>query len=235
MIEPPDDAMVIHVVAKQWMWKIQHPNGRKEIDELHVPLGRPVKLVMTSEDVIHAFFLPAFRIKQDVLPGRYTQEWFIPTKLGEYDLFCSRYCGTSHSHMRGRLIVMLPGDYDLWAANAALDDRPEAAGGRLFSQYGCIACHGQQAPTLAGIYGKPQPMQDGTTVVADEDYLRESIIYPRAKIVAGFPPIMPSYQGQLSEEQLFQIIAYIKSLKNPAGPPPVPASGLIPVEGGSRP
>jgi cytochrome c oxidase subunit II len=234
MTQPPANAISVQVVGKQWMWKFQQPNGRKEINELHLPLGKPVKLVMTSEDVIHSLYIPAFRIKQDVLPGRYTTEWFIPTRLGEYELFCSEYCGTSHSRMRGRVIVMEAGDYEIWASNAALDERPEDAGARLFAEYGCAACHGQQAPTLAGVYGTPQTMQDGTKVLADEDYVRESILYPRAKIVAGYQPIMPSFQGQLSEEQIFQLIAYIKSLKNPAGPPPTP-SPMSPGQGVDRP
>ena len=211
------------------MWKIQHSNGRKEIDELHVPLGTPIKLQMTSEDVIHSFFVPAFRLKQDVVPGRYSEQWFTPTQLGEYHLFCAEYCGTSHALMGGRVVVMSPGDYAKWSANAALDDLPEAAGARLFTAYGCIACHGQQAPTLAGIFNKEQLMQDGQRVKADEAYLRESILAPRAKIVAGYGPLMPSYDGQLSEEQLFDLIAYIKSIQSPApgtapaaAPPPAP-------------
>jgi cytochrome c oxidase subunit 2 len=222
MSRAPENAMVIQVIGKQWMWKVQHPSGRKEINELHVPMGQPVRLQMTSEDVIHSFFVPAFRIKQDVLPGRYSEEWFIPTKVGEYHLFCAEYCGNSHSKMVGRVIVMPPGDYAQWAASGAPADRPEVAGGRLFAQYGCIACHGQQAPTLAGIYGHEQTMEDGSRVRVDEDYLRESILAPRAKIVAGFTPTMPSFDGQLSEEQLFQLIAYIKSIEVPAGPPPTP-------------
>jgi len=222
MTRPPDNVLVVQVIGKQWMWKIQQPGGRKEIDELHVPLGRPIKLQMTSQDVIHSFFVPAFRIKQDVLPGRYSEQWFTATELGEFHLFCAEYCGTSHAMMGGRVVVMSPGDYDKWAAGAGLDERPEAAGGRLFAQYGCIACHGQQGPTLAGIYDHEQTMQDGQRVKVDDNYLRESIIFPRAKIVAGFPPIMPSYEGQLSEEQIFQLLAYIKLLQTPTGPPPAP-------------
>ncbi|HVT79263.1 MAG TPA: cytochrome c oxidase subunit II [Phycisphaerae bacterium] len=231
MSQPPADAMVIEVIGKQWMWKVQHPSGRKEINELHVPLGRAIRLEMTSQDVIHAFYVPAFRIKQDVVPGRYSQQWFVPTKLGEYHLFCTEYCGTSHALMGGRVVVMSPGDYELWAANAALDERPEAAGGRLFAQYGCMACHGQQAPTLAGIFGHEQVMQDGERVRVDENYVRESILQPRARIVAGYPPIMPSFAGQLSEEQLFQLLAYIKSLQTPASPlPPVNPTPARPTE-----
>ena len=247
MSKPPADAMVINVIGKQWMWKIQHPSGRKEINELHVPLGKPIVLQMTSQDVIHSFFIPAFRTKQDVLPGRYSEEWFTATKLGEYHLFCSQYCGTSHALMGGTVVVMEPGAYDSWAAQVAPDTRPEAVGKQLFDQYGCVSCHGQQAPTLAGIYNKPQVMQDGRVVIADNAYLRESILDPRAKIVAGYGPIMPSFQGQLSEEQVFDLLAYIKSLgtaasipgntsgsATPAATPPVaaPADGA---ENGGRP
>lgn len=238
MSNPPQNALVIQVIGKQWMWKIQHPSGRKEINELHVPLGQPIKLQMTSQDVIHSFFVPAFRIKQDVLPGRYSEQWFTPTRLGEYHLFCAEYCGTSHSQMTGTVIVMSPGDYQAWAANAPPDDRPEIAGAKLFAQYGCIACHGQTGPTLAGIYNHQQTLEDGRTVKVDDDYLRESILTPRAKIIAGFPPTMPSYEGQLSEEQLFQLIAYIKSLEIPTGPPPTPAPlnpGQFPQPGASTP
>jgi cytochrome c oxidase subunit 2 len=222
MSRAPANALVIQVIGKQWMWKIQHPSGRKEINELHVPLGQPVKLQMTSEDVIHSFFIPAFRIKQDVLPGRYSEEWFIPTTLGEYHLFCAEYCGNSHSRMIGKVVVMNPGEYQAWVANAAPENRPEVAGAKLFSDYGCIACHGQQAPTLAGIYNHEQILEDGRHIKVDDDYLRESILNPRAKIVAGFTPTMPSFQGQLSEEQVFQLIAYIKSIEVPGGPPPTP-------------
>jgi len=228
MSRPPANAMIIQVVGKQWMWKLQHPSGRKEIDELHVPLGIPVKLQMTSQDVIHSFYIPAFRIKQDVVPGRYSEEWFTATKLGEYHLFCAEYCGTSHALMGGRVVVMTPGDYQKWAASGPLDERPEAAGARLFAQYGCISCHGQQAPSLYGIFGHEQVMDDGRRVVADEAYLRESILSPRAKIVAGFPPLMPSYQGQLSEEQIFDLIAYIKSIDTPLPPFPPPPRPLSP-------
>ncbi len=223
MSSPPAGAMVVQVVGKQWMWKIQHPSGRKEINELHVPLGRPVVLQMTSEDVIHSFFVPAFRMKQDVLPGRYSEQWFSATRIGEYHLFCSQYCGTSHALMGGKVVVMEPGDYDQWAAQVQPGDSPVAMGAQLFDQYGCVSCHGEQAPTLAGIYGRPQTMDDGSTVIADENYLRESIIDPRAKIVAGYSPIMPSFQGQLSEEQIFDLLAYIKSLASAQRPQPTQA------------
>lgn len=211
--KPPAEAMTINVTGKQWMWKIEHPQGRKEINELHVPLNRPIRLVMTSQDVIHSFFIPAFRIKQDVLPGRFVSEWFTPTALGEYHLFCTQYCGTSHSRMIGRVIVMPPADYDAWAAGVGADQSPVALGAQLFERYGCASCHGQQAPSLAGLYGRKRHLTDGRTVIADEDYIRESIINPRGKIAAGYAPIMPSFENQLTAEQLFQLIAYIKSLQ----------------------
>lgn len=215
--QPPPEAMEIHVLGKQWMWKIQHPDGRREMNELTVPAGRPVKLVMTSQDVIHSFGIPAFRITQDVLPGRYSYEWFEADRPGEYHLFCREYCGTQHSGMVGTVHVLKPADYERWLAGGPGDvETPAAAGERLFQQFFCAQCHGQRGPTLAGVYGgRVVVLTAGgeQTVTADENYLRESILAPRAKIVKGFPgELMPTYQGQLSEEQLGQLIAYIKSL-----------------------
>jgi cytochrome c oxidase subunit 2 len=210
----PPDAMEIDVIGKRWMWKIQHPEGRREIDELHIPVGRRVMLKMTSEDVIHSFFVPAFRTKQDVIPGRYTYEWFQATKIGEYHLFCSQLCGTFHASMVGRVIVMEPGDYQQWLQGAAHSPSMVDGGKALFERYGCASCHGQQAPTLAGLYGSTVSLEGGGSVKADDNYLRESILNPSAKIVAGYPPIMPTFKGQISEEQLLQIIAYIHSLKD---------------------
>lgn len=212
MKRPPQHAITINVIGKQWMWKIQHPEGAREINELHVPAGEQIKLMMASQDVIHSFFIPAFRIKQDVVPGCFTSEWFIATTPGRYHLFCSQYCGTQHAKMIGWVTVMTPGDYQAWLAGAPPDEAPAVAGARLFTSWGCSACHGQRAPTLAGLYMTKVPLDNGSTVVADDDYLRESIIEPAAKVVAGYPPIMPSYRGQLSEEQLMQLVAYIKSL-----------------------
>ena len=234
MARPPDNAHEVFVVAKQWMWKLQHLEGRREINELHVPIGQAVKLTMTSEDVIHSFYVPAFRMKADVLPGRYTTTWFEATKVGEYHLFCAEYCGTEHSGMIGRIVVMEPADYQAWlslsgptgvassggpgAAPAAVS--PVAAGEMLFNQYGCATCHqpqgGALGPSLIGLYGKSVKLQDGSEVVADEAYVRESILNPTAKVVASFQPVMPTFQGQLSEEQVLELIQYIKSLK-PAG------------------
>jgi cytochrome c oxidase subunit 2 len=215
----PRGAMQLQVVGKQWMWKIYHPQGRSEINELHVPVGRPIELRMISEDVIHSFFIPDFRVKMDVLPDRYTTMWFEATRPGEYHLFCAEYCGTEHADMRGRVIAMDPDEYVEWLQGAAAE-RPQTAGRQLFTQFRCHTCHGEGAelrsPPLHDLAGSTVALADGRTVYADETYLRESIINPAAKVTAGYPPLMPTYQGQLSEEQLVQIIEYIKSLP-PAG------------------
>ena len=219
----PPDCLEINVLGKQWMWKVHHPNGRREINSLHVPAGRPVKLRMISEDVIHSFFVPAFRVKQDVLPGRFTTLWFEPTKPGRYHLFCAEYCGTDHSGMIGEVVVLEPGEYADWVQGGSFES-PEAAGERLFERFRCGSCHSGAAdarcPPLAGIFGRTVRLQDGSTVVADEDYLRESIIDPTAKVVAGFRPDMPVYgTEQLGEEGIMQLIAYLKSLSTPANQP----------------
>jgi cytochrome c oxidase subunit 2 len=197
------------------MWKIYHPQGRSEINELHVPVGRPVKLRMISEDVIHSFFLPAFRVKMDVLPGRYTTMWFEATKPGEYRLFCAEYCGTDHADMRGRVVAMSPADYANWLQGVDTEP-PPLIGQRLFTQYRCDTCHGEGAelrsPPLHGIFNSTVALADGRTVQVDDSYLRESIVDPTAKVTAGYQPLMPTYQGQLSEEQLLRLIEYIKSL-----------------------
>jgi cytochrome c oxidase subunit II len=214
---PPDDALEISVVGRQWMWKAQHPTGQSEINELHVPVGQAVKLTMTSEDVIHDVFLPAFRVKQDVLPGRYTTLWFQATKAGEYPLFCSQYCGTQHSGMVGRVVVLEPAEFEKWLSGGATGLSMIDQGASLFKRFGCETCHGaggtSQGPSLAGLFGKTVKLQGGTTVTADENYIRESILDPRAKIVAGYQPIMPTFKGLVSEEGLLQLIAYIKSLE----------------------
>lgn len=218
---PPADAMELTVVAKQWMWKIQHPEGRREIDELHIPVNRDIRLTMTSQDVIHDFSIPAFRVKQDVVPGRYTSEWFRATKVGEYHLFCVQYCGMLHSQMIGRVVVMEPGDYEAWL-NGSGSGMPQAwAGEQLFVQYQCGTCHGLRAPSLAGLYGSEVLLDDGTKVLADDAYIRESILYPSAKIVAGYKPLMPTFKSQLTEEQVLQLVAYIKSLKDAASAPAI--------------
>jgi len=215
---PPDDALEIHVVGKQWMWKLQHLEGQREINTLHVPVNRPVKLMMTSEDVIHSFYVPAFRIKQDVLPGRYTTTWFEATKIGTYHLFCTEYCGTLHSGMIGKVIVMEQAEFQAWlgGTGGTAGVSVATAGERLFAAQGCTSCHRADStargPLLAGVFGTDRPLTTGDTVVADERYLRESILNPRAKIVANYEPIMPLYEGLLSEEQVLELITYIKSL-----------------------
>lgn len=229
---PPQGSMEIYAVGKQWMWKFEHETGQREIDQLHVPLGRDVKMVMSSQDVIHSFFVPAFRIKADVLPGRFTQTWFRPTKVGTYHLFCSQYCGTNHSQMIGEVIVMEPTAFQAWLSGNGDQGSLAANGQEMFQQLGCATCHRSdtqgRGPNLAGIFGKPVLLDDGRTVVADENYLRESILNPGAKIVAGFKPIMPSFQGQVTEEGLMALVAYIKSLSQPqqnrsaSNQPPVP-------------
>jgi cytochrome c oxidase subunit 2 len=214
-MRPPEDAMEIYVVGKQWMWYFQHLEGPREINELHVPVGRPMKLIMTSQDVIHSFYVPAFRIKMDVVPGRYTTIWFEATKTGEYHLFCAEYCGTAHAAMGGRVRVMKPTQYEQWLGGGIGGEPMAMAGERLFEQLGCGSCHradaGGRGPVLRGLFGKPVQLQTGERVIADERYIRQSILNPRAQIVAGYPPIMPPYEGQISEEGLLQIIAYIKS------------------------
>ncbi len=215
---PPAGAMEFTVVAKQWMWKLQHPSGRREIDTLHVPKGQPVRLNMISQDVIHSFYVPAFRMKQDVLPGRYTQAWFEATQTGEFHLFCAEYCGTNHSRMIGRVIVMEPDEYQAWLAGGSPSESPVVAGQRLFEQLRCDSCHlaagGEQSrgPSLANLAGKPVTLTTGDQVTADDNYLRESILRSATKVVAGYQPIMPSYEGQIGEEQVLQLIAYIRSM-----------------------
>ena len=221
LVRPPDNALQINIVGRQWMWKAQHPTGQGEINMLHVPVGQPVKLVMTSQDVIHSFFVPAFRIKQDVLPGRYTEVWFEATKVGTYHLFCTEFCGTEHSRMIGSVVVMEPVAYEAWLSTGGIASDPDqqspvAQGEGLFQQLGCVGCHnpngGGAGPSLVGAFGKERPLEGGQTVTVDENYLRESILEPQAKIAEGYQPVMPSFQGQVSEEQIMNLIEYIKSI-----------------------
>jgi len=216
MSTPPPDALDIYAVGKQWMWKFQHPGGQREINELHVPMGQPVRLTMSSEDVIHSFYVPAFRVKKDVIPGRYSSVWFEATKAGEFHLFCAEYCGTEHAGMIGRVIVMKPAEYQQWLSGGTAGETMAEAGERLFNQLGCATCHAGDAtargPSLIGLFGQPVRLADGQTVVADERYLRQSILEPAQQMVAGYQPLMPTFQGLISEEGLLQIIAYIKSL-----------------------
>ncbi len=212
---PPADATEVYVVAKQWMWKLEHAEGQREINELHVPVGRDVKMIMTSQDVIHSFFIPAFRIKQDVLPGRYTVAWFRATKPGTYHLFCAEYCGTQHSGMIGSIVVQEPALYEAWM-NGGSTGPLSASGEKIFAELGCVTCHRNDSqgrgPNLQGVFGKPVLLEDGRTVTADENYIRESILDPGAKIVNGYKPVMPTFQGLVSEEQLNALVAYVKSL-----------------------
>jgi cytochrome c oxidase subunit 2 len=212
----PDDSTVVYVVAKQWMWKFQHPGGQREINTLHVPVGRSIKLVMTSEDVIHSFFVPDFRVHMDVLPGRYTSVWFNATRPGEYHLFCSQYCGTNHSKMIGRVVVMQPEEFQHWLDQHAEGGRA-MEGQKVFLKYRCASCHtgtgAARAPDLGGLYGQNVPLQDGRMVPADEEYIRESILDPSAKIVAGHQNIMPTFRGQITEDEIIQFIAWLKTLK----------------------
>ncbi len=214
---PPKNAIEVYVVGKQWMWKFQHATGQREINELHIPVGRKIKLIMATEDVIHDVFVPAFRIKADVVPGRYTTEWFEATKPGRYHFFCAEYCGMNHSGMGGYMVVMEPTEFENWLSGNANQMSAAAAGQQMFESLGCASCHGANAeggrgPALLGVYGNNVVLSNGQSVRADEGYVRESILNPQAKIVNGFGPIMPSFQGQLTEEQLLQLVAYVKSL-----------------------
>jgi cytochrome c oxidase subunit 2 len=212
---PPRDAIEVQVVGKQWMWRVHHEDGRREINSLHVPVGQPVLLRMISEDVIHSFFIPAFRIKQDVLPGRYLTMWFEPTRVGEYHLFCAEYCGTSHSLMRGTVYVQTPEEYARWLADSTAEPA-EVVGRRVFERHRCGSCHEREStergPALHGLFGRTVELQDGQRVTADMQYLRESLLDPGAKIVAGYRNLMPTYQQQLSEEEILQLAAYIRDL-----------------------
>jgi cytochrome c oxidase subunit 2 len=212
------------------MWKFEHKGGQREINELHVPVGRDVKMIMTSQDVIHSFFVPAFRLKQDVVPGRYTTLWFRATKAGTYHLFCSQYCGTQHSGMVGWVTVMEPRDYEAWMSGGAGNQPLAVTGEKLFTELGCVACHRSdtqgRGPNLVGLFGKPVLLEDGRTVIADENYVRESILEPAAKIVKGFKPVMPTFQGQLSDEQLNALVEYVKSLAGPQSGRPANANGV---------
>src|SRR5438477_9377756 len=216
----PSDTLDVYVIGKQWMWKLQQPNGRREINELHVPVNRNVRLILASEDVIHDFSVPAFRVKMDVVPGHYNSMWFRPTKTGRYHFFCSQYCGTNHALMGGWVTVMEPSDYAAWLSGSAAGNvNPVVTGERLFAEKACSTCHvcngTGRPPSLNGVYGAPVLLADGSTPVADEAYIRESILQPNAKIVARYQPLMPTFQGQLTEEQLLGLMSYVKSLQSP--------------------
>jgi cytochrome c oxidase subunit II len=217
----PREAMEVHVIGKQWMWKLQHLQGKREINELHVPLGQTIKLLMTSQDVIHSFFMPSFRVKLDVLPGRYTMQWFKATKVGTYPIFCAQYCGTNHALMFGQVVVMTPTDFAAWLKTGGETMSVAQRGEQLFHSFGCSGCHSAQAavraPLLEGVFGSQVPLQDGRIVQADERYIRDCILIPNTQIVAGFDPVMPSFQGRISEDDLFAILTYLKSIG--ASPP----------------
>ncbi len=233
MSRPPRGALEIYVVGKQWMWKFEHVGGQREINELHVPVGRDVRLNMISQDAIHSFYVPAFRVKQDVLPGRYTTLWFRATKPGRYHLFCAEYCGTKHSGMIGWVEVMEPAQYQVWLSGGAAGGSLAASGEKLFRELACNTCHSSQSgargPDLGGLFGKPVELEGQRPVVADENYLRESIVDPRSKLVKGYQAIMPTFQGQISEEGLLQLLAYIKTL--PKTEPPQPGAPTAAVTG----
>jgi cytochrome c oxidase subunit II len=216
MYDFPDNAAEVYVLGRQWMWELRHPGGKREINELHVPVGRPIRLTMTSQDVIHSFFIPAFRIKQDVVPGRYTSLWFQATRPGRYHLFCAEYCGTDHSGMVGSVVAMDPADFQEWLEEGTTEESMSVAGERLFRQLGCSGCHAAnatvRAPLLEGVFGHPVPLEEGSFVQADERYIRDSILLPGTQVVAGYKPVMPTFQGHISEEDLLKIIAYIKAI-----------------------
>jgi cytochrome c oxidase subunit 2 len=245
LYRPPAGAMEVYVVGKQWMWKIQHQGGQREINQLHVPVGRPVKLTMGSEDVIHDFFIPAFRVKADVIPGRYNTLWFEATRPGTYHIFCAQYCGTKHSAMIGSVIAMEPAAFQAWLSSGGGWESPIAAGQRLFNDLACSSCHRAErqgrGPVLTNLFGSTVELQGGSTVSADEAYIRESIVNPQARVTAGFQPIMPTYQGLVTEEQLMQLVAYVQSLSGqgdapqpataPAQPPSTPPATPTPAGG----
>ncbi|HEV8067889.1 MAG TPA: cytochrome c oxidase subunit II [Planctomycetaceae bacterium] len=232
----PADSIPIYGIGKQWMWKFQHPEGQREINTLHVPLGRPVQVLLTSEDVIHSFFIPAFRVHMDVLPNRYTSVWFQATRPGEYHLFCSQYCGTNHAGMIGTVVVMEPADFENWLSLHA-EGSLALEGRKVFLKYRCVSCHsanaGARAPVLEGLYGNTVRLNNGRTVIADDAYIRESILDPGAKIAAGWENIMPTFRGQITEEEIYALIAYFRSLQRgqtprrvedyppPTGTPPI--------------
>jgi cytochrome c oxidase subunit 2 len=244
----PENAMEIFVVGKQWMWHAQHMNGVRENNELHLPLGQPVKLTMISQDVVHGFFIPQFRVQYHVVPGRYTQMWFIPTRTGRFNLFCSVHCGTQHSEMAGYVYVLPPDEFARWLASGGNRFREEPAtmaeaGEQTFREMRCGSCHGatdtQRGPSLYGMYGNPVTLETGQTVIADAKYIRSSILTPWAQLTAGYGATMPAYKGTLNEERTFELIAYIKTLgqagARSAAPEPAPALRGTGAAGGRAP
>jgi cytochrome c oxidase subunit 2 len=234
IVRAPDQALEIYSTGKRWMWRFQHIDGQSEIYELHVPLGRPVKVIFTSEDVLHSLYIPAFRVKADAIPGRYSSIWFTPTKAGEFHLFCAEYCGTEHSGMIGKVVVMEPNDYQAWLGGGG-GLSMSARGEQLFQQLGCVSCHlpdgAGRGPSLVGKFGTRETLGNGATVVVDDGYVRESILTPQMKLVAGYQPLMPTFQGLVNEEGLMSLIEYIKSLPSTTQANTAPAAT---VQGGSR-
>lgn len=222
LYNPPEDALEITAIGKQWMWKFQHPGGQSEINDLHVPAGQPVKITMISQDVIHALYVPALRIKADVLPGHYRQLWFDADVTGTYHILCTEFCGTEHSKMGGLITIMEPRDYQAWLDSSTADMSLASAGAGLFRSYGCSGCHGAEpsrgrAPSLEGVYGRIVPIEGGDAVVADERYIRDSILTPRKEVVGGYRPIMPAYAGRMPEEDVLKLMAYIKRIGGEPG------------------
>jgi cytochrome c oxidase subunit II len=215
---PPANAMNIYVIGKQWMWKVEHPGGQHEIDALHIPTGVPIQLTLISQDVFHSFSIPAFRVKREVIPGRYTTEWFEATQVGTYHLFCTQYCGTNHSQMIGWVYVMTPEDYRKWLADSTSGQSLAQDGERLFASLSCNACHNTRpdarGPSLVGVYGSQLTLQNGETVTADDAYLRQAILDPAQHVTQGYTPIMPTYQGQVSEDGVIALVQYIKNLQS---------------------
>jgi cytochrome c oxidase subunit 2 len=233
IVRPPDQSLEIYAVGKRWMWKFQHIGGQAEINELHVPVGRPVKVTFTSEDVLHDLFIPVFRVKADAIPGRYSTIWFEATQTGEFHLFCAEYCGTNHSGMIGRVVVMEPADYQDWLAGGGSDLPLEARGEQLFQELACNTCHlgsGEgRGPSLEQVFGSQVALTNGATVNVDESYLRESILNPQAKLVAGYGPVMPTFQGLVNEESVMALIEYVKTLDATAAARAVPAGDGVAV------
>ena len=225
---PPDNALEVYATGRQWMWKFQHPTGQREINSLHVPVNRAVKITMASEDVVHSLWFPAFRVKRDVLPSRYMTMWFQATKTGRFHIFCAEYCGTEHSKMIGSVVVMDPVEYQRWLAGGE-EGSLASQGEKIFQKFACNTCHTNDAtargPVLAGLFGRQVMLSGGNVVVADENYIRESILNPQAKVASGFQPIMPTFQGQVTEEDLLKLLAYVKSLA-----PPQPQTRPLAVE-----
>jgi cytochrome c oxidase subunit 2 len=230
---PPADALEVYIVGKRWMWKAQHLTGQREINELHVPVGQPIKLLIGSEDVLHSFYIPEFRVKMDAVPGRTTTLWFEATSAGTFHLFCTEYCGTDHSGMIGSVTVMEPQEFQTWLAGGPQQGSLAEAGETLFNELGCVTCHRgttPRGPSLEGLFGKDVKLADGSTVVADENYLRESILNPQVKMVAGYAPLMPTFQGQLNEDGVVRLLAYLKSLTTQGQTPAAPGAMPAPVQ-----